>query len=28
VRFHRDTLRIDRSARIALDRFILTPRGG
>jgi len=27
VRFHRDALRIDRSARIALDRFVLTPRG-
>jgi hypothetical protein len=27
VLFHRDPMRIDRSARIAIDRFVLTPRG-
>jgi hypothetical protein len=27
VLFHRDPMRIDRSARIAIERFVLTPRG-
>jgi len=26
VLFHRDQMRIDRSARIAIDRFVLAPR--
>jgi hypothetical protein len=28
VRFHRDLIRIDRSARIAIERFALVSRGG
>ncbi|MFN7992184.1 MAG: hypothetical protein U0Q18_01195 [Bryobacteraceae bacterium] len=28
IRFHRESLRNDRSARIALERFLLVPRGG
>lgn len=28
VRFHRDRMRLDRSARIAIERFVLAPRGG
>ena len=27
ILFHRDAMRIDRSARIAIERFVLTPRG-